>query len=72
MLCLSNGKYQNWCENWLFIGVFIIKILFLKLSMSEVRVAVSHFGPEYDLCGLFSVLRRSRAQSAFCLLWRVL
>jgi len=32
--------------------------------MSEVRVVVDirqcHIGPEYDFCGLFSVLRRSR------------
>jgi len=37
--------------------------------MPEVRVAGGNFqchvGPEYDLCGLFSVLRRSRA-----LCWR--
>jgi len=33
--------------------------------MSEVRLAVDihqcHVGPECDLCGLFNVLRRSRA-----------
>jgi len=33
--------------------------------MSEVHVTVNicqcHVGPEYDLCGLFNVLRQSRA-----------
>jgi len=53
MSCLSNGKYQSRCENWLFIGVFDIKILFLCRKCVDV-------GSEYDLCGLFSVLRRSR------------
>ena len=60
-------------ENWLFIGVFIIKILFFYRClyyknfafMSEVHLAVDirqcHSGPEYDLCGLCSVLRRSCA-----------
>jgi len=51
--------------------VAIYRCLYYKnfVSMSEVHVAVDirqcHVGPEYDLCGQFSVLRRSRA-----LCWR--